>query len=513
MHMLKPGQPLKKPLAYDVCLPVYDLRVGMFVSDVDCGWKKTPFMLEGVLITEKRQIEILQKVAQYVNVDPTRSQDAALKEYLERILSSGKYFGLQEADTLGGMTIAEKNLPPGISEPSLALQNAIATGDTPSSVTSSGFNAGRESAKGGTSWWKRFLPGTRPKVRTQSREALPPPTRPAYVPPEIPLVSYPQPEFNWLAVPASLDACKTTVRLLDDITTGISLRHTTDIRKVERAAESLALHMIAHPSAMMWAAKIHQTDNRLYQRSLEAGIYLTAMGRHLGFGREPLADLAMIGILLDLGKTQLTPSLLEKQGRYNNSEMQRARQHVDLGVAMLSESESDMLPPAVLRAIAEHHEQVDGKGYPKGLSAPEISIYGRMAAVVDGYVAMINPRPYAETYSPFDAIKQLFAGADNRWFSPLIEQFVQSIGVFPIGSLVELNSGHVAIVIQHNPLRRLEPRILLVTHKDKTRRTPPMQIDMFKHNARSKRRNLQIRKGLTDGSYGIDARDFYFGTQ
>jgi response regulator RpfG family c-di-GMP phosphodiesterase len=185
------------------------------------------------------------------------------------------------------------------------------------------------------------------------------------------------------------------------------------------------------------------------------------------------------------------------------------------GVAMVQKRDS--LPEEVTRAIAEHNERMDGSGYPNGLRESEISLYGKMAAIVDSYVAMVNPRPYAKTFAPHEAIKELFAGAGTHWHAPLVEQFVQAIGVFPVGSMVEMASGHVAIVIQHNPLHRLEPKILIVTRRDKSPRPVPLQIDMLRHNARQNGLQsggrLKILRGLPDGSHGIAAQNFYFGVR
>lgn len=338
-----------------------------------------------------------------------------------------------------------------------------------------------------------------------------PKVHPPYVPAHIQLISYDDPDFSWPTVPVAVTACKAALALLADVTQGIAARSLTDLHTLERAAQTMAEHMIAHPSAIMWASKMLENNDKLYQRSLEVGIHLTILGRHLGFPRELLADLAITGFLLDLGKMKMSPELLDKPGQFTETENRTMHRHVLQGVSMLERMDS--LPENVMRAIEEHHEQIDGNGYPNRLSEAEISVYGKMAAIVDAYVAMVNPRPYAKTLAPHEAIKELFAGGGTKWYGPLVEQFVQAIGIFPVGSLVEMVNGHVAIVIQHNPIRRLEPKILIVTRIDKSPRPIPLQIDMLRHNERKKEKPLQILKGLPDGSFGINVRDFYFGSR
>ncbi len=491
---------LSQPATLDVSLPVYDLREGMFVSNVDCGWRNTPFMIEGLLITSPDQIATLSGLTDYVTVDPTRSVDLALTEYLEKTFGSGHYgLGYDDAVTLAGLTAV------GVAEQPVA--------DVSGADRQAELEQLTQLAKGARiskPWWRRLLAQT---WRRSSGDAVQTPAkpRPPYIPQHIELVSYAETEFSWPAVPVAVTACKAALSVLSDVAQGIASRSVTDLQILERAAQTMAEHMIAHPNAIMWAAKMLESDNKLYQRSLEAGIHLTILGRHLGFSREWLADLAMIGFLLDVGKVKMRPELLDKHGSLSSAEAQDMQRHVRQGIAMIEQA--DALPDTVIRAIAEHHERIDGTGYPNGVRDADISLYGKMAAIVDGYVAMVNPRPYAKTFAPHEAIKELFAGAGKHWHGPLVEQFVQAVGAFPVGSLIEMTSGHVAIVIQQNPIRRLEPRILIVTRGDKTLRPVPLQIDMLRHNARQKAVRLQILKGLPDGSHGIDVRNFYFGSR
>jgi len=504
-RMVKKKRIAEQTLTLDVSLPTYELREGMFVSDVDCGWEKTPFKVQGLLITSPEQIAVLSELTEFVTVDPARSLDLALSDFLEKTFGSGNYgLGYDDAETLGALTAVEAREPAADAE---ASANKPALGMPAAAALPPALQRRQTLLSGAGQWLNRiFSPfGNAQKTAPEPQPSV----RPHYIPSNIELVSYAEPEFTWPTMPVAVTACGAAVSVLEQVAGGIAMKSSADLRKLERAAQSLAEHMIAHPSAMMWAAKMQETNDQLYQRSLEAGIYLTAFGRHLGFPREPLADLAMSGILLDIGKVRLSESLLEKPGPLKEADLHSVRSHVSLGMDMLDESGE--LRDTVIRAVAEHHEQISGNGYPRGLKESQISIYGKMAAIVDAYVAMVNPRPYAKTLAPHEAIKELFEGADRHWFEPLVEQFVQAIGIFPVGSLVEMASGHVAIVVQHNRIRHLEPKILIVTHSDKRPRLPPMQIDMLKHNTRRKQSGMRILRGLPDGAYGIDVRDYYFG--
>jgi HD-GYP domain-containing protein (c-di-GMP phosphodiesterase class II) len=480
----------------DISVPAYELRQGMFVSNLDCGWKTTPFLVEGVLLKKQEDIELIRSVARYVTVDLVRSEDSALHDYLRGEFYRRSQLGDVEANTFAAShTLNSEDIQPLTFDPSdVAL-------DPLRKIERVSF-AGRLKRIG-----RRLSELKSGKENQHLRSEFPKTPRPNYLPPEISLVSHPPSEFSWPALRLAQEAVKESIVTLADVARTIEHYRTIDSRQILRAAETLAENMIHFPEAMIWASRLRTKDSSLLRRSLQAGIYLAAMGRHLGFSQKLLGELAATGLLLDIGKTQLDEKLLGKPGPRTSEETKAIRRHVDLSLGLLNDA--DFVSQNIRRAIGEHHEQINGDGYPQGLHGGDISIFGKMAAIVDAYVAMINPRPYAETLAPHEAIKQLFAGVNTRWFGPLVEQFVQSIGIYPIGSLVELASGHIAIVIQHSRERRLEPKILIVTHGDKRRRFPPLQIDLLKHNARESNKRLRIKQGLPDGAYGIDVEEFY----
>lgn len=482
----------------DISVPVYDLRLGMFVSNLDCGWARTPFLLEGLLLKNPEDVELIKSVARYVTVDLVRGEDFALKDYIEKNIAPKRELGEIEANTFATS-----------SGTSLEDFEPL-TYDFDSGATESGLDANlrTKNLKGQVHALKSWVSSTLlTKAGKEERTEFPRNLRPAYLPPDIKLSPYSESEFSWPTVKFAQGVAKETIAVLEEVTGTISRHRTLDAKKIHRAAETLAEHIIVFPDAMIWVSRLRQKDDQLLQRSLQAGIYLTALGRYLGFPRPSLTELATIGLLLDLGKTQLDSKILSKPARLSAMEFQAARRHVELGMTLLRNGGNFSQP--ILRAIAEHHEQMNGEGYPNGLTGPEISLFGKMAAIADGYVAMVNPRPYAAVMAPHEAIKQLFAGANTRWFGPLVEQFVQAIGIYPVGSLVELATGHIAIVVQHNPERRLEPKLLIVTHGDKRRRTPPLQMNLLQHNSRQKDSRLYIKHGLPDGAYGIDVQEFY----
>jgi hypothetical protein len=143
-----------------------------------------------------------------------------------------------------------------------------------------------------------------------------------------------------------------------------------------------------------------------------------------------------------------------------------------------------------------------------GLKGNEIGIYGRMAAIADSFSAMITPRPYANASSAQEALLSLYEWGGSSFSAPMIEQFVQAIGVFPVGSLVDLSNGEVAAVVAHNRFRRLEPKVLVLTSPDKSPLATPIERDLFELG-KSSRDRLRIMRGLRMNTFGLKLRDYY----
>ena len=470
-------------------VPVSAVREGMFVSDLDSGWAGTPFMMQGLLLQSAEEINLIQQYAGQVTIDPMRSKPDSLKAFRDVDLfeqQSDLHFGPRRAMHRSGTH---------------KYQQLIEQHD--------GGRATRWQRL--ALWWQQFRFGlARASGRGIGRRkprALKTHRRPDYIPQEFALVAYGTPEPTHLALSSAVNACDATEQVLYQLTKDLLAHSTLDLLDLKTASTTLADNMILRPSTMLWAAKMRDKSDRMYNHGLGVAIYLTALGRQLGFQREQLADLANIGLLLDLGKIQLDQAILDKPAKLDEDEIEAMELHVQHGVDMLSEG--GLNSQLVLRAIAEHHERIDGTGYPAGLAGDDIAIFSKMAAIADAYTAMINPRPYAPAYTPHDAMRFLFSEVETRWHGPLVEQFVQSIGIFPVGSLVELITGEVAIVVQHNTYRRLEPLVLILTDADKQELRVPRELDLMKYNFSHAPEVINIVAGLPDGAFGITMKDYY----
>jgi HD-GYP domain-containing protein (c-di-GMP phosphodiesterase class II) len=162
------------------------------------------------------------------------------------------------------------------------------------------------------------------------------------------------------------------------------------------------------------------------------------------------------------------------------------------------------LPKQLLRTVATHHERWNGSGYPVGLTGTETPIFGRVLGLVDCYEAMTSPRPYRHALPPHDAIGELYEDRGSLFQPELVEQFIQACGIFPTGSLVELNTGEVAVVIGLNGTRRLRPKLMLLLDGGKRNLDEFISIDLS-----VERPELFIRQGLPPGAYGVSTDDLF----
>lgn len=283
-------------------------------------------------------------------------------------------------------------------------------------------------------------------------------------------------------------------KVLSDLSKGKAL----DIELVKQGVEATVDSILRNPSAFALLLQLEKSDEYAYVHSLGTSVWCAQFGRHLGLERSEILNLALGGMLLDVGKVRLPVTLLHKREAISPQESTLIHQHVDHSLRILAATK--VIPPDVLRMVATHHERADGSGYPEGIENDAIPIYGRIAGIVDSYDAMTTKRPYTDNiYTPHEAINELYRCRENYFQAELVEQFIQTVGLYPTGSLVEFNTGEVGVVLEVNDLKRLFPTVMLILDKDK-RPLPEFQtMNLSKHS----NPDIRISKALPHGAHGI----------
>ena len=275
-----------------------------------------------------------------------------------------------------------------------------------------------------------------------------------------------------------------------------------DLQKLQDGVEAMVDSITRNPAAFIWLKAIKRMDNYAYQHALGCSVWAASFGRHLGMNREELGELALSGLLFDVGKTRVASDLLAKTTKFDEFDHQRMRAHVQHSIDILKKTPD--LPPQILEAVATHHERHDGSGYPDGLRGSEIPIFGRIIGLIDSYDAMTNIRPYADSRSPHGAVMELYQARDVLFQTELVEQFIQTCGIYPTGSLVELSDGRVGVVTAVHSLKRLRPSVMLLLDADKKPLPEFRSIDLSWVREDPDGQSLNVKRGLPQGAFGID---------
>lgn len=286
--------------------------------------------------------------------------------------------------------------------------------------------------------------------------------------------------------------------LFEDLRQGDPL----DLGRIKKSVDPMIESVSRNPDACIWLARLKQEDAYTYQHSLGASIWAVALGRQLGLPRKDLRSLAMGGLLFDIGKLGVDSQLLQATRALTDEEFQQVRNHVTLGVDMLGGS--PLLNQDIMDMVAHHHERHDGSGYPEGLKGNNIPIFARIAAIVDCYDAITSHRSYARAMPPSHAIKMLYEWKDIDFQAELVEAFIQAIGIYPAGSLVELSTGEVAVVIAEYRSRRLRPKVMVLLDTSKKPLTDVITLDLLEGADEADGVRIDIVGSLEPDAYGID---------
>lgn len=541
-----------------------DLRLGMFILELDRPWTQTPFLLQGFLLTEKLDLKALQVLVKELVIDPGRSSSHSLVHLPFDILYEvrdlempARLVAPKSSPALRGVLEEQQSQLERVVEwlhskftktdyvavrrlrhhPKKSLHHHRARPpqqdlvrieteddghehlDHTHTIANRKFAAmmrgmePRDANLISASWWERWLNWSehgrhlhrslwnRGKHVRQNKRHL------DFVPEDIHLVTYHDQVSMTQELVRAREVMEQANALIEKLQNDLRNMQSLELKEVLPTVQMLSDSVIANPSAMMWLLRMRAGSTVVVSHALKVAVYMLVLGRHIGFSKKQMIELGFIGLLLDIGKLEMPENLMQKPSKLSPEEASIIQTHVDASISLLEEKEP--LSPNVKLGIREHHERMDGSGYPHGLAGVEISIFGRLAAIADSFAAMTSERPYGATRSSFDAMKELFRMAEGQLHAPLVEEFVQAIGIFPVGSLIQLNTGEVAIVLEHNKVRRLNPKVLLLTRADKTLLEKPMLFDLLRQDLVDERVRISIVTGLPDGAYGIVCHDFY----
>jgi HD-GYP domain-containing protein (c-di-GMP phosphodiesterase class II) len=302
-------------------------------------------------------------------------------------------------------------------------------------------------------------------------------------------------------------AYQTSRTLLHQVISAVRIGHSLDAEQVVAAVSRMTQSVLRNPDALLLFAQLRAKGDYTESHAIDVSIYMITFGRFLQLPQSEIEFLGYLGLLQDVGKVRLARELLDKRARLSLEEFEQAKLHVRYSEEILRGMRG--LPADLARVAGLHHERVDGSGYPKGLRGPEIGQFGLIAAIVDTFDALTVQRPYADPVSPSAAISMLYKWRGVYFDAQLVEQFIRCIGIFPVGSLVELNTGEVGVVIAQNAAKRLLPRVMVIRDAQKNPMMPHKLLDLARTPMASKEEPYRIRGTLEQGAVEFDPAQLF----
>lgn len=288
----------------------------------------------------------------------------------------------------------------------------------------------------------------------------------------------------------------TVTGLLEQARMGAALETQSAKLVVDHCVKSI----IRNPHALMWMAKIKHADEYTLEHCLNVSILAIAFGRHLRLEEAELEKLGLCGLLHDVGKMQIPSEILNKTEPLSKEEFDLLKQHTVFGRDLLLQREDAM--QYVVDAAYNHHERIDGKGYPRGLVGPEISEYARIISIVDAFDAMTSERCYDGAKSSLEGLKEIYRHRGTQFDEELALEFIQLIGPFPPGTLVELRNGYVGVVLSSQEKKRHLPLVRILLDQNKQRQ-PPEEVDLVTIEKGLLPSDFLISHVLKDGDFGL----------
>lgn len=383
-----------------------DLKIGMYVSELDRPWIDSPFLIHGFTIRNVSQLTEIQQLCQYVYIDITR--------------------GSASSDKDRGAKPTEKKI----------YNNSLS------------FNENLE---------------------------------------------------------AALSIHRKAKTVINDMFNAVRSGGLFHLDQVRQSVEDCVNNIIINPHSMLWLSMIKNKDEYTSEHSLNVAILSIALGRAEGLVQSDLEDLGICAMLHDVGKTKIPSEILNREGSLDDQEFEVMKMHTIHGKKLLIRQPN--IPSAAVDIALSHHERMDGSGYPVGLTADEIPYLVRIVAIADAYDAMTSGRVYCEAKPAAEALKLLLDAKNTHFDALLLGKFIESIGVYPIGSIAELNSGEAGIVLPTDENNGLRPLVLVTRDHHKVHCDAKI-VDTNSQKQSDNGKPYMIRALHPDGTYGLKLEDF-----
>jgi putative nucleotidyltransferase with HDIG domain len=263
---------------------------------------------------------------------------------------------------------------------------------------------------------------------------------------------------------------------MKDMLQDIRLGRQIEMELVEPLVEKIMDSIFRNQDALLPLARLKDHDNYTFRHSVSVSALLVSFGRGLGLERDIIREVAIGGLLHDVGKAKVPDEILNKPAKLTEAEFSKMKSHVVQSIVILQNTPG--ISQIALDVAGQHHERYDGSGYPNKLRGKEISLYGRMGAIVDVYDALSSDRVYHKGMAPTAALGRMLEWSKFHFDPDLVRAYVRCVGIYPSGSLVRLKSGRLGVVMEQHEDKPMQPRVKVVFHAIHQRYLPPEIVDL-----------------------------------
>ena len=439
--------------AETIAIDSSNASIGMYVSRLDRPWLETPFVFQGFTIKDRTETELLQSYCRVIYIDVRRS----------------------------GLT-------------RLQVKNLLVSSPVRTQLEQTSPRNRKRQSK----WFRRLRELMLRMGIVRARQIEREPGKDGY-----PVISTMRGEAQ-----KAFAAYKALSLQYREIAKFVDRNGSLPGGILRKAVQPLIESILRNPDAMAWTIFSRRECGLDSSRAVATSAWCVMFGRHLGFARDDLTDLAVGGLLLDVGNLRVPDDLLSGAGELNEQQRQMMSKHVGFGLQILNRS--GRISENIRDMVEFHHERADGSGYPAGHHGNKIPIFGRMAAIADCYDAMTTANAYSPAFGAFDVARSLHEMRGTQFAAEVVEQFLCTVGMFPTASVVELNNGSIGLVLEQNRDNALRPKVLVLLNKDHSPLRKPRILEMRDLPLETTHsRAVWITQGHQHGAFGINPKDYF----
>jgi HD-GYP domain-containing protein (c-di-GMP phosphodiesterase class II) len=306
-------------------------------------------------------------------------------------------------------------------------------------------------------------------------------------------------ELEWTNAKAIF---KASVNILHESMQALKNNEKINPEYFHQASKAILRSIMRNKDALTWLGKDRDQQSYLYEHSVNSSILMGLFAHAHGLSNENIEFCITGALLHDLGQVHIEEEFFQRSGPLTPQEFEQVKEHVNFGLRILADDDNSS--DIILHIVLEHHERVDGSGYPNGLKKDEISLYGRMFAIVDTYDAVTNNRHHKKALPSSVGMRTLLQLSKKHFDQGLVHQFIKCMGIYPTGSLVKLSNGYLAIVIAQNAQSPLKPLVNVMFNTKNNAYINPEMRNLIHDNME----NVKITNYEDPANFEIDVNEF-----